>query len=360
MVIIFCLLLILGIIAGQAFDFSGTREFLGLITSVCLAYIMIEVGLEFSVDKRKISSYKWDAVVAFSAAALPAILWFIYFFVFIQNAWKPALISGLSSSPTSAGVLFSMMMAAGLSTTWVFKKARTLAVLDDLVVILLLTPLEIVLHGFNLGSIMLLVLIAGFLFASFRWQNSISWPVDERWILVYAFILTGIIFLIKSTTNIHLEVLIPAFMLGCLILQRKHHQTTVHSKQFINLDTAIKGLFMFLVGISFPKISIGAVSVGETIGHVFVLTFLANLGKCFPVLCYRKEVPLKERFSLSIAMFPRGEVGAAVLLIGIGYGFGGYISTLAMLSLALNLVLTGIFVWFVMKLLKTNTKLDLY
>ena len=153
--------------------------------------------------------------------------------------------------------------------------------------------------------------------------------------------------------HIHLEVLIPAFMLGCLILQHKHHQaTTVDSKQLINLDMVIKGLFMFLVGLSFPKISIGAVSVGETIGHVLLLTFLANLGKCFPVFCYRKEVPLKERFALSIAMFPRGEVGAAVLLIGIGYGFGGYVSTLAMLSLAFNLVLTGVFVWIVIKLLK--------
>ncbi len=354
MVITFCLLLISGIIAGQVFDLSWARDALGLMTSVCLAYIMIEVGLEFSVDKRKISSYKWDAVVAFSAAALPAILWFIYFFVFIQKSWQPALISGLSSSPTSAGVLFSMMMAAGLSATWLFKKARTLAVLDDLVVILLLTPLEIVLHGFNWGSIMLLALIAGFLFTSFRWQNSISWPLGERWILVYAFILTGVVFLIKSTVNIHLEVLIPAFMLGCLILQHKHHDQTetVQGKQFINLDTAIKGLFMFLVGLSFPKISIGSVSVWETIGHVLLLTLLANLGKCFPVLCYRKEVPLKERFALSIAMFPRGEVGAAVLLIGIGYGFGGYVSTLAMLSLALNLVLTGVFVWIVIKLLK--------
>ena len=157
MVIIFCLLLIFGIVAGQAFDFSGIREALGLVTSVCLAYIMIEVGLEFSVDKRKLSSYEWDAVVAFIAAALPAILWFVYFMVFIHSSWQPALLSGLSSAPTSAGVLFSMMMAAGLSATWVFKKARTLAVLDDLATILLLTPLQILIHGFEWGTIVVAV-----------------------------------------------------------------------------------------------------------------------------------------------------------------------------------------------------------
>ncbi len=70
------------------------------------------------------------------------------------------------------------------------------------------------------------------------------------------------------------------------------------------------------------------------------------------MLCYRKEVTLKERLALSVTMFPRGEVGAAVLLIGLGYGFGGYITTLAMLSLAINLILTGIFIWIVIKLLQ--------
>lgn len=355
MVIIFCLLLISGIVAGQAFDLSGAREVLGLLTSVCLAYIMVEVGLEFSVDKRKIRSYEWDAVVALVAATLPAFLWFLYFMVFIQSPWKPALLSGLSSAPTSAGVLFSMMMAAGVSATWVFKKARTLAVLDDLATILLLTPLQILIHGFEWGSIVVLVLIGLFLFASFRWQNSILWPVDEKWLLGYALALTGIIFLVKQTANIHLEVLVPAFMWGCLVhLPRHHHTTTPKAKA--GLDTIIKGLFMLSVGLSFPKVALGSIPWGTTAGHVFALTLLSNLGKCFPLLCYRKEVSLRERSALSVTMFPRGEVGAAVLLIGLGYGFGGYVSTLAMLSLAFNLVLTGFFVWIVIKLLQKKER----
>lgn len=351
MLILFCLLLIAGILAGQIFNFNEIRETLVLITSVCLAYIMIEVGLEFSVDKRKIKSYEWDLIVAFIAAALPAVLWFIYFMTFIHSSWQPALLSGLSSAPTSAGVLFSMMMAAGLSATWVFKKARTLAVLDDLVVILLLTPIQIILNGFHWESIIVLILIAGFLFASFRWQNTIAWPTGEKWVLFYAVVLTGIIFFIKSKANIHLEVLIPSFMFGCLIHSEKNQHANEQRKKIFCLDTVVKGMFMLLVGLSFPKISIGAVSLETTIGHVLLLTFLSNLGKCFPILCYRKEVALKERLALSVTMFPRGEVGAAVLLIGLGYGFGGYITTLAMLSLAFNLVLTGAFVWMVKRLL---------
>jgi Kef-type K+ transport system membrane component KefB len=351
MVIIFCLLLISGIIAGQAVDFSAAREGLGFVTSVCLAYIMIEVGLEFSVDKRKISSYGWDTFAATAAAVLPAVLWFVYFLAVIHSAWRPALLSGLSSAPTSAGILFAMMMAAGLSATWVFKKARTLAVLDDLVTILLLTPLQIVIHGFEWESVVVVGLIGFFLFASFRWQNALNWPVGERWLLVYGLILTGIIFLFKHTTNIHLEVLIPAFMLGCLIHLSHPHAVKPEGTVF-SLDVAVKGLFMFLVGLSFPQVSLGAGALGPMIGHVAALTVLSNLGKSFLLLCYRKEASFRERLALSVAMFPRGEVGAAVLLISLGYGFGGYVTTLAMMSLALNLVLTGIFVWIVIKLLR--------
>jgi Kef-type K+ transport system membrane component KefB len=89
-----------------------------------------------------------------------------------------------------------------------------------------------------------------------------------------------------------------------------------------------------------------------TLVHVVVLTFLANAGKSFCLLCYRKEASLRERLALSVAMFPRGEVGAAVLLIAIGYGFSGYVNTLAMIALAVNLVLTGFFISWVMGLLK--------
>lgn len=351
MVLVFCLLLIAGIIGGQLFDLSGVRKLLVFITSGCLAYIMIEVGLEFSVDKRKIRSYEWDAGVAFTAAALPAFLWFLYFSIFMQQPWRPAVIAGLSSAPTSAGVLFAMLLAAGLGATWVFKKARTLAVLDDLATILLLTPLQIIIFGFQIQSIIVLVIIALFLFASFRWPNTICWPMGERWILLYGFILAVVVFLIKQTTHIHLEVLVPAFTLGCLVHSGKNHHTEKPPPRGLSLDSMIKGSFMLLVGFSFPKIELGNISLVTTMGHVLILTVLANLGKCFPALCYRKEAALKERWALSVAMFPRGEVGAAVLLIGIGYGFGGYVNTLAMLSLAFNLVLTGIFVWIVMRLL---------
>lgn len=43
----------------------------------------------------------------------------------------------------------------------------------------------------------------------------------------------------------------------------------------------------------------------------------------FPFFCYRKEATIRERLALSIAIFPRGEVGAGVLVVSMGYGLGG-------------------------------------
>ena len=47
----------------------------------------------------------------------------------------------------------------------------------------------------------------------------------------------------------------------------------------------------------------------------------------------------RERLAVAIGMWPRGEVGAGILVLSISYGLGGPVVTVAMISLALNLVL---------------------
>jgi hypothetical protein len=54
---------------------------------------------------------------------------------------------------------------------------------------------------------------------------------------------------------------------------------------------------------------------------------------------------------VAIGMWPRGEVGAGVLVLSLSYGIGGPIVTVAMLSLALNLALTGVFIVIVKRLI---------
>jgi Kef-type K+ transport system membrane component KefB len=109
---------------------------------------------------------------------------------------------------------------------------------------------------------------------------------------------------------------------------------------------------MVLVGCSLPKISLGVTSLAFLTFHILVLTFLANLGKLYPMLCYKKEATFRERTALSVAMWPRGEVGAGILIISMNYALPPVVLQLAQLSLALNLVLTGVFIYAVIWLLR--------
>jgi Kef-type K+ transport system membrane component KefB len=131
---------------------------------------------------------------------------------------------------------------------------------------------------------------------------------------------------------------------------------------------------MVLVGLSMPSFISGpssetagpassyiaqaAIPDWGTIGwYVLIVTVLANLGKMFPAFTYRKEAHWKERLAVAIGMWPRGEVGAGVLVISLGYGLGGPLVTVAVLCLALNLLLTGFFIWIVKRLLKNTPTL---
>ena len=74
-----------------------------------------------------------------------------------------------------------------------------------------------------------------------------------------------------------------------------------------------------------------------------------DIGKSFPVLFYRDR-KLSERLALSIGMFTRGEVGAGIIFIALGYNLGGPALVISVLTLVLNLILTSIFVLWVKNL----------
>jgi len=362
-VILYSGLLLAGMVVSQAADLSGLRGALSTLTMVCLAYIMLEVGLEFTLDKQRLKSYGWDYVVAATAAAFPWILCAAYFMGVFQTDWKEALLIGRFAAPTSAGVLFAMLAAAGLGSTWLFRKAQVLAIFDDLDTVLFMIPLQFLFVGLKPELMIVAVLIVALLAAAYRWLHLLRWPIGKSRLFLYA---AGVVFFcyaIERTVHIHLEVLLPAFAFGCLLFNPAHRPNRLpehaHEHAYLEpetgaahwLDRGIKASFMFLVGCSLPRISLGVVGVGAAAWHVLALTVLSNLGKCFPALCYRQEASLRHRLALSIAMFPRGEVGAGVLLVAIGYGLKGLPLTLSALSLALNLALTGVVIIAVTKLL---------
>lgn len=410
-VLLYSILLIAGLTASQVIPdvLEPAKWTIGLLTMFALSYIMIHVGYEFDIDKSKPRKYLVDYGVAFTAATFPWILCTLYF-VYVMappglwdqiDLWKESLLAARFSAPTSAGVLFSMLAAAGLAATWVFKKARILAIFDDLDTILLMIPLKIMMVGFKWQLMVIVVVIVLMLWMAWKYLNTIKLPTGWVATISYAAIITAVSEVLYRLSKwydpnvpVHIEVLLPAFVLGCMIKSSHHPEPNPHAKDLAHSKSdaiatfAISAVFMVLVGLNMPAINrdaphpsqagpaIGYADEGPqtalqyegadpellaekrafpgwtTIGlHVLAITVLSNIGKMYPAFCYRREAHWKERMAVAIGMWPRGEVGAGVLVVSLSYGIGGPILTVAVLSLALNLLLTGVFILIVKRLI---------
>ena len=383
-VLSFSVFLVAGLVLSQSLPVLVGTEGIGAVRTVanillyvCLSFIMINVGREFEVDKSRWKSYTQDYFIAMATAAMP---WFLialyYVFVLLPpefwnswEAWKENLLLSRFAAPTSAGILFTMLAAIGLKSSWMYKKIQVLAIFDDLDTILLMIPLQIMMIGLRWQLIIVVLIV--FLLLSFGWKQlgKYNWRQDWKAILFYSFLVfiaTQSLYLISKSLygeagSIHIEVLLTAFIVG-MIMKHKEIDTPVEHK----VATGISFLFMFLVGMSMPhfigvdfaETQAGEYSVtgsqemmpwGMIIFHVLIVSLLSNIGKLFPVFFYRDR-KFSERLALSIGMFTRGEVGAGVIFIALGYNLGGPALLISVLTIVLNLILTGIFVLWVKKL----------
>ena len=373
-VLIYSALLILGMVLSQLPAIDHWKPEISALTMIFLAYIMIQVGMEFEIDKNNLRKYGVDYLVAMAAAAVPWLTAAAYFWWFFQIGTAESLLIGRFAAPTSAGILFTMLAAAGLAATWTYKKARVLAIFDDLDTVLLMIPLKMMLLGFTLKLLGLGIVVIGLLGAAYYMIHWLRVPTNNFWVAGYAALVWGSCFAFDYVTDLHLEVLLPAFALGCLIKSDHLHGSeefdpdargpAPYNREWEDmLDRFIKGSFMVLAGMALPPIEFAAMGIGIVAVHVLVLTVLMNLGKCVPLAAYADEASLTERAALSLGMFPRGEVGIGVLLVSLEIfhqtgssdvpGISESIS-LGGLSLALNLCLTGVFILAVIKLLNLN------
>jgi hypothetical protein len=393
-VTVFSLLLIMGMIGAQLLPLwaGDTSAMLGhglrVATMVTLAFIMIHVGYEFELNKTNLRQYGWDYVVAMTAATFPWLFVALYFLAVLLPtgawhswpAWTEALLVARFAAPTSAGILFAMLAAAGLGATWLFRKARVLAIFDDLDTVLLMIPLQMLLVGVAWQLGVVVVLMGALLWLAWRYLHRCPLPFTWPWVLSYAAgitlvseLLYGASLWIDATIPVHIEGLLPAFTLGCILARPpgsdphrddalEGHQMGPESPKEAGRSAGSGALYGHggPEPSSFhrhrcrhadpPGVGLGGAAHAKLEGDSGARAgrhWAANLGKMVPALCYRHEASWRERVALAIGMWPRGEVGAGVLVVSLGYGLGGPMITVAMLSLALNLVLTGEFILWV-------------
>ena len=238
-----------------------------------------------------------------------------------------------------------------------------LAIFDDLDTILLMIPLQILMIGLKWQMFAIVGVVAVLLAVGWRWQA--TWDVKQDWrrilgLSVAVCAVTQGLYLATShwfghDNSIHIEVLLPAFVVGMLMKHR--HIDTADERR---VATGISFFFMLLVGLSIPLVTGAGTSGGAEAAasvtasqpmmpwgvlalHVVAVSALSNLGKLVPLFFYRDR-SLRERLALSVGMFTRGEVGAGVIFIALGYNLGGPALIVSVLTIVLNLILTGGFV----------------
>lgn len=386
-VLAFSLFLILGLVVSQVLPqvlgetFATVKYGTNTLLYVCLAFIMINVGREFEIEKSQWKSYAQDYFIAMATAAMPWLLIALYYMLVLLpssywgdwTAWKENLLLSRFAAPTSAGILFTMLAALKLKSTWMYRKIQVLAIFDDLDTILLMIPLQILMMGLKWQMFVVVAIVV--ILLVFGWKKMGSYNMRQDWksVLVYAiavFAVTQIVYYVSKhfygeQESIHIEVLLPAFILG-MVMRHRH----IDSKAEASAATVISFLFMFLVGVSMPQFigvdmhidpaisksitgSQPMMSWGMIALHVVAVSFLSNIGKLMPIFFYRDR-KFSERLALSVGMFTRGEVGAGVIFIALGYHLGGPVLLISVLTIVLNLILTGGFVMWVKHLaLKT-------
>ena len=336
----------------------------GVLTMFALSFLMVNVGHEFVIERSKLGIYAQDYLVAMSAAGLPWIFVALWLHFALPNsglAWGSALLMARFAAPTSAGILFNMLEAAGFKETWLFRKAQILAIFDDLDTILLMIPLKMYLVGFKWELSFDAVFVSVCLGLAWQKLHKLRLQSSYRWTLLYAAVITACCEGLYHFTQgrIHIEVLLPAFVMGCMtrICEPKDDWCELLDEE---REEAAKGtvstLFMLLVGMSMPSLftAAGHLTVGQMVFHVTVVSLLMILGKMMLLFCYRKEANLRTRLALSLGMCPRGEVGAGVIAISLGLGMQGPAVAVAVLSLAANLVLSTGFIMMIDRLMKSE------
>lgn len=388
-VISFSLMLMVGLVLSQMLpaqlgeSYVELKHQIEVMLGVCLAFIMINVGREFEIDKSNVRVYVKDYLVAMLAAALPWLFIAIYYILAIMpsewwssgEVWKETLLLSRFAAPTSAGILFSMLAAMNLQKSWIYQKAQTLAIFDDLDTIILMVPLQVAMIGeLNWQMVAMLVVIFGMFYIGWKYMS--RFKMRQTWyaIFTYAVLVYGSTLLVYTLTKhffgakgaIHIEVLLPAFIFG-MVIRNRH----VGGRTEERISTIISLVFMLLVGMSMPLIDMsGTATSGESQSiiatlpmmsgweialHVLAVTLLSNIGKLAPMFFYNDR-SLTERLALSVGMFTRGEVGAGVIFIALGYNIGGPILLISVLTLVLNLILTIGFVYVVKHLALKSAK----
>lgn len=187
----FSLLLILGLVASQILpgmlgeSYPAFRAGATTFLYVCLSFIMINVGREFEIDKKRWRSYAEDYFIAMATAAVPWLLIALYYvFVLLparvlgqwrrlerESVVEPFCRSDFGRHPVHDA------RGLRLKRSWMYRKIQVLAIFDDLDTILLMIPLQILMIGLRWQLFVVVVIV--FLLLWLGWKKLSTYELRQ-------------------------------------------------------------------------------------------------------------------------------------------------------------------------------------
>ncbi|MEZ4298648.1 MAG: hypothetical protein R3B70_27095 [Polyangiaceae bacterium] len=350
---------------------EGLRHGAGLVSKVCLACIMIGVGLELPTQKKAAKGRLKPILIAILAAAVPWILASVYFIVRYvpRESWtdfsavSKMLLLARFAAPTSAGVLLSALAAVRASRGWLYDKTRELSIYDDIDTILMATALQCAIAGLRWQLAVVVPLNLVLLAVWKVFARKLSWPSTLEWRIGYAVALvaltealSGGLTAVDPSLPVHYEVLLPAFVLGVAL--RPPVEDEAQRLRSERRNGWLTLVFMLVVGLSLPSVVASIADQRMTLVElglgVLVLTLLINAGKLVVVFFFRDEATRSERIALGAGMCVRGEVGIGVACLAGSYGAPPALVAMSLLVIILNLLMTGPILAFVNWLLSAR------
>ena len=276
----------LPLLAGEGY--ATVKIVSNILLYICLSFIMINVGREFEVDKTRWRSYAGDYFIAMATAAMPWFLIAIYYvFVLLPpefwnswEAWKENLLLSRFAAPTSAGILFTMLAAIGLKSSWIYKKIQVLAIFDDLDTILLMIPLQIMMIGLRWQLIVVVFIVFVLLSLGWKQLGRYNWRQDWKAIMGYSvlvFVATQAVYYFSTRGR---AAILKAYYLRNYPTELNKEVFTVSLNESSNVPYVLGRLFSVLETIQ----SVANPGINATIKDRYFNSACATPATAFPTL----------------------------------------------------------------------------
>lgn len=269
---------------------------------------------------------------------------------FLSEDIDEALYVGIALSATSIGLSVSLMSHASVLESRVGQILLAAAIVDDILVLYLLSATHASLMsdgglGIILFSLLMSLLVLSGLVAILWLSNRLLVRSSAVWLKSYRRTTAIVMALLSAevTARFGLSPVVGGFVAGAVASSFKTQYATGENENntedgvfFVGISRFLSPLFFLAIGLQITEISLEDDSL---VRYTLVIITAAAVGKLLAPWVTIAVLTVRERWLLGVALLPRAEVALVVASVGLQQG---HLSHHAMIALVLMTLATAI------------------